>query len=153
MKKLSMVLLLLGVVLIPVQGYSQMGMMRGQGMMGVSMVRHHYVMRNGIDPKYSPKVNTLKQSSDNIAEGKELYERNCKICHGLKGLGDGPSSKSFDPPAANIAVTSKMPIASDPYLYWTIAEGGVMLETAMPPYKELLKEDEIWKIILYLREL
>lgn len=41
----------------------------------------------------------------------------------------------------------------DGYLYWTIAEGGTQLQTAMPPFKEVMREEEIWKTILYLREL
>jgi mono/diheme cytochrome c family protein len=48
---------------------------------------------------------------------------------------------------------SKMPMATDGYLSWTIAEGGVPLQTAMPPFKSILKEDDIWKIIIYLRQL
>ena len=46
-----------------------------------------------------------------------------------------------------------MPIATDGYLYWTIAEGGTPLGTAMPPFKNVLKDAEIWKVISYLREL
>jgi mono/diheme cytochrome c family protein len=46
-----------------------------------------------------------------------------------------------------------MPMASDGYLYWTIAEGGVSLKTAMPPFKGALKPDQIWQIILYLRQI
>jgi len=130
-----------------------MGMMHDGGMMNVSIVRHQYVMRNGIDPSYASKTNPLKPTSENIAEGKRLYEQNCAACHGAKGLGDGPAGKSLNPPAADIAATVQMPMASDAYLYWTIAEGGAPLGTAMPPYKSVLKEEQIWKLITYLREL
>lgn len=44
-------------------------------------------------------------------------------------------------------------MTTDGYLYWTIADGGAPLGTAMPPFKSMLKEDQIWKIIIYLREL
>ena len=59
----------------------------------------------------------------------------------------------LSPPPANIASASKMPIATDGYLYWTIMDGGVPLGTGMPPFKGILKEEEIWKIITYLRVL
>lgn len=130
-----------------------MGMMHGGGMMSGSMVRHHYVMQNGIDPSYASKANPLNPTDENIAEGKRLYEQNCAACHGPKGLGDGPAGKSLNPPPADIAATVQMPIATDGFLYWTIAEGGTLLGTAMPPYKGVLKEDQIWQLVTYLRVL
>lgn len=69
------------------------------------------------------------------------------------GLGDGPDGKNLFPRPANIAAASKMPMASDGYLLWAISEGGVPLGSAMPPFKDALKEEDIWKVILYIRGL
>lgn len=30
-------------------------------------------------------------------KGKELYDKNCEICHGIKGDGNGPAAASFSP--------------------------------------------------------
>ncbi len=147
MSKLITVLATLTTLTVPVAGYSQMGMM------GMSMIRHHYVMRNGIDPKYADRRDPLQPTPENIEAGKKLYGQNCASCHGATGLGNGEAGKNLNPPPANIAASSKMPIATDAYLYWTVAEGGTPLGTAMPPFKSALKENEIWKIILYLRRL
>ena len=152
MRKFIAVLAALGILLLSVPGYSQMGMMQGRGMMNMSMIRHHFVMQNGIDPNYASKANPLKRTAKNFEDGKRLYQQNCALCHGPTGLGNGEAGKSLNPPPANIAGFSKMPMATDGYLYWTIAEGGAPLGTAMPPFKGTLKEDEIWKIIIYLRE-
>ena len=122
-------------------------------MMNMSMVRHHFVMMNGIDPRYASKENRLQTSSENIKNGRKLYEQNCAACHGATGLGDGEAGKNLNPRPANIAAFSKMPMASDGYIYWTITEGGVPVGSAMPPFKGLLREEEIWKIITYLRVL
>lgn len=153
MKKTFVTIAVLGVLLVSIAGYGQMGMMRGRGMMGGSIVRHQFVRQNGINPKYADKRNPLRATAANTEEGKKLYEQNCAACHGPTGLGDGPAGRSLNPPAADIAASSKMPIATDGYLYWTIADGGAPLGTAMPPFKSTLKEDQIWKIIIYLREL
>lgn len=144
------------VSLLSTAGIAQMGMMKGKGMMGMmnmSMVRHQYVMRNGIGSEYSSKKNTLISNKDNIDAGKKLYERNCLSCHGSSGYGDGPAGKNMNPRPTNIANFIKMPMATDGYLLWTISEGGLPIKTAMPAFKSFLKDEEIWKIIIYLRDM
>jgi mono/diheme cytochrome c family protein len=142
----------------PLPAHGQMGM-QGRGMMGGGMmnnrfsVRRYYVMQNGIDPRYASQENPLEYSSKNISDGKRLYDQNCAMCHGPTGLGDGPAGRGMNPPPANIAAFIKSPMETDGYLYWTIAEGGAPLKTAMPPFKNTLKENDIWKIIVYLRGL
>lgn len=143
-------------LLLSANGFSEMGMMEGKGMMGMmnmSMIRHHYVMRNGIGSEYSSKENSLAVNKDNLQAGKMLYAKNCSSCHGLSGNGDGPAGKNLNPRPANIANFSKMPMATDGYLFWTISEGGIPIQTAMPAFRSSLKEEEIWKIIIYLRDM
>ena len=139
----------LGALLLPAPCRSQMGM--PGGMMGMSSVRHQFVMRNGIDPRYASRANPMRGTAKNIAAGKKSYDQNCAACHGATGLGDGEAGKSLSPPPANIAAFVRMRMATDGYLYWTIAEGGTALGTAMPPFKSALTEDDIWKTIIYLR--
>lgn len=129
------------------------GMMRGQGMMNMPMIRHRYVMMNGIGKVYASKTNPLSPTPSHITSGEALYTGNCATCHGPSGRGDGEAGKALNPRPANIAAFSKMPMASDGYLYWTIAEGGAPLGTAMPVFKAVLSEEQIWEIILYLRRL
>jgi mono/diheme cytochrome c family protein len=39
----------------------------------------------------------------------------------------------------------------DPFLYWTVAEGGARFGTAMPTFKDTLSEDDIWAVIAYIQ--
>ena len=138
--------------------YGQPGMRHGRGMHGpggmhASMVRHRFVHRHGIDGQYAGKTSPLAPTAADIESGQRLYAANCAQCHGPAGLGDGEAGKSLSPPPANVARASKLPIATDAYLYWTIAEGGAPLGSAMPPFKAVLGETEIWQIIGYLRRL
>lgn len=164
MKNIIFGLVASGSLFFSTYGYGQMGMMEGKGMMegrgmmkgrmmNMSMIRHHFVMRNGINKKYANKVNPLKSTAKNIRDGKALYGKNCASCHGASGRGDGKAGKNLRPRPTNIARFSRMPMATDAYLSWTISEGGVPLKTAMPPFKSTLKENDIWKIIIYLRQL
>jgi len=157
MKNSFVVLAALGILLLPVSARAQMmgmqgGMMSGS-MMHMSRLRAQYVRQNGVDAAYASKRNPLQHSAANIADGKKLYGQYCAACHGPAGLGNGEAGKTLNPPPANIAGITKRPIASDGYLYWTIAEGGAPLGTAMPPFKASLKKNEIWKLIVYLSAL
>jgi hypothetical protein len=151
MKNIFYGLIVSGSLFIPTYGYGQMGMM--EGMMNMSETRHHFVMRNGVDPHYVSKINPLERNAENIEAGKNLYDKSCALCHGMTGLGDGEGGKGLKPPPANITMFIRMHNVPDGYLYWTIAEGGIPLQTAMPPFKQVMPEDDIWKTILFLREL
>jgi mono/diheme cytochrome c family protein len=135
------------------QGGMGMGPQGGMGMMSRSWVRHHFVMQYGIDPHYADLKNPLPADTDNLARGRQVYEQNCSACHGPQGFGDGAAGKNLQPPPANLVGLGRMPMISDGYLYWTVAEGGVPVGSAMPPFKDVLKPDDIWKVILFLRTL
>ncbi|HSH49369.1 MAG TPA: cytochrome c [Halomonas sp.] len=137
------------------QGRGMMGggMMGGDGTRGMSMTRHRYVMRHGIDSLYASKTNPLQPTANNTQAGRQSYELYCASCHGPSGRGDGPAGENLNPRPTNIAAFSKMPMASDAYLYWTIAEGGSPVGSAMPPFKDALDETQIWQLILSLRQM
>ncbi len=138
-------------------GRHGMGMGMGMGPGGPagagSMQRHRYVMQQGLDPRYAETSNPLTPDAANLTVGRTLYRQYCASCHGIAGLGDGDAGKTLQPPPANLAWSTKRPIATDGYLDWTIAEGGVPVQTAMPAFKGVLTERQIWQIILYLRQL
>jgi mono/diheme cytochrome c family protein len=151
-----------GMLLLAGAALAQMGMgggmgmgrgMMGNGPAGVSVLRHRYVMANGIGADYAGARNPLTASAETLREGKALFEKNCASCHGTSGHGDGPAAKGLNPAPANLAVAVKMPMASDAFLDWTISEGGVPVHSAMPPFKAILKQDQIWQLVLYLRSL
>ena len=134
------------------------GMMRGQGMgmghgmMGRgNMVRHRIVRFQGIPDAYMDKKNPLSANAETIKKGKQLYADNCVSCHGQTGVGDGEDGRELSPKPANIAFIMDRWIATDPFLMWSISEGGKALETAMPAFKDVLSEKERWSIVHYLR--
>ena len=136
-------------------GQNYMGGMNGQNCMGMmSMQRHRFVMQNGVPAAYQSKSNPWQANLLKVQkQGKSLFVQNCASCHGNTGLGDGAAGVNLTPPATNIARFSKMPMATDAYLFWTISEGGHPIGSAMPPFKSQLKQDQIWQIISYLRKL
>ena len=102
---------------------------------------------------YASKTNPLAGNADAIAKGKEQYTAICQACHGTTGLGDGPAGTALTPKPANLQLTAKD--ASDGYMDWRISEGGTMapFNSSMPAQKGILKEEQIWQIISYVRTL
>lgn len=102
--------------------------------------------------EYAGKKSPSLKAAD-IEKGKTTYQSYCTACHGEIGMGDGPASASLDPSPQPLATTETG--LSDDYLYWRIAEGGIMdpFNSAMPSWKSVLDEEGIWQVIGYLREL
>jgi mono/diheme cytochrome c family protein len=123
-------------------------------MMDHSPYRHHQSMRGGIPAPYSNAQNPLPASKENLERGAELFQNFCATCHGSRGQGDGPAGKALKPRPANLARFIRMPMLSrDSYLMWTISDGGVQFQTAMPSFKTSINEQDRWRIIHFLRTL
>ena len=126
--------------------------MMGHGMMGGSMQRHHQAMMGNLPPAYANLSNPLPATSKTTDRGQKIYAAQCSSCHGPTGLGDGPAAKGLNPPPANLAWLSNMPMSRwDPIMYWTVAEGGTAYGTAMPAFKSTLTKEDIWAVVAYIQ--
>jgi mono/diheme cytochrome c family protein len=102
---------------------------------------------------YKGKTNPLSGNADAIAAGQKIFDTNCTSCHGSKGLGDGPAGSSLTPPPANLQKVAST--LTDEYLFFRISEGGATapFNSSMPAWKAVLKENEIWQVISYVKTL
>lgn len=91
----------------------------------------------------------LRPTPEVLARGKIAYERNCSVCHGVQGAGNGtvvgPNKFPFAPPVngANSAARS------DGYLYAIIRVGRGL----MPGYGERMTHADRWAVVHYMRQL
>ncbi len=92
-----------------------------------------------------------------VAEGGEVYIQNCQFCHGDKLDGRGPYAQALNPVPLNFQDVGTIAQLQESFLFWRIATGGPGLPeegapwlSSMPVWQDFLKEDEIWKVILYL---
>jgi mono/diheme cytochrome c family protein len=129
------------------------GMMgRGMGGMAGSMPRHHQAMMSGVPAPYDGLTNPLPRTRETLDRGATVYAENCASCHGPTGRGDGEAGRDLSPPPGNLAWLSQMPMVRwDPFMYWTVAEGGAEFGTAMPAFKDTLSSDDIWAVIAYVQ--
>jgi len=100
--------------------------------------------------KAPKEANDLKNPFvDNKAElvkGKKLYNQMCAVCHGAKGKGDGVAGAALNPKPTNFTLAS-VQAQSDGALFWKLSEG----RTPMASYKKMLKEDQRWQLVNYLK--
>ena len=78
-----------------------------------------------------------------VAEGRELYEVNCQICHGETGVGDGPMAASLPVPPVSLIEHVGHHSSSEMYRLIT---GGI--PPAMPPH--ILSEQQVAVIVDFL---
>jgi len=102
-----------------------------------------------VAPKYSNSlVNPFKGNQKATMEGKEIYNQMCVICHGMNGEGNGEAGLTLDrKPVSFLAINTKN--ETDGAIFWKLTEG----KAPMASYSELLREDELWKLVNYIRKL
>jgi mono/diheme cytochrome c family protein len=94
-------------------------------------------------------------STPDVLAGQALYARNCAVCHGPRGLGDGPSAVGFATKPANLADGRLLNALPDEFLINVILNGGPAegLSSGMPPFRGLVGEDQARQIVAYVRTL
>lgn len=93
------------------------------------------------------RVNPVKTNEASIARGAKSYATLCVSCHGKHALGDGVAGASLNPKPTNLKAMSGG--HSDGDFAWKIENG----RGAMPAWKGLLSENEIWDLVNFIQDL
>jgi mono/diheme cytochrome c family protein len=124
----------------------------GQPRWAANLVRKQQVIMHGVPRPYVALRDRQADTSAKIARGRMIFDRECSACHGWSGEGNGPSAFAQVPAPADLEWIARTPRdRAQPYLYWTIAEGGNAFDSEMPAYKRKLSGRDIWSVIAYLR--
>jgi mono/diheme cytochrome c family protein len=112
--------------------------------------------RAGFETSYSPLPGTIDSMSNivnptpvtaaSLANGHKYFAINCEVCHGEKGLGDGPATKY-----GMIGINLTMDLTksrTDGYIFGMIRNG----RGAMPSYNRIQEMDR-WDVVNYIRAL
>ena len=103
-----------------------------------------------VAPDDARKVkNPVPVTPESLAAGEQLFTDNCVLCHGEKGMGDGPGAKSIKVKPANFTDPKLQASETDGALFWKMTNGrGPMLS-----WKETLTDQERWQLVNYIRKL
>ena len=90
--------------------------------------------------------NPMAPTAAAVANGKTLFVENCATCHGDNGRGRGPSAQDIPRRVADLTRTWK----SDGFLAAHITYGK---RDYMPAWQDILSEEQIWELVIYINEL
>jgi mono/diheme cytochrome c family protein len=100
-----------------------------------------------------PPAPAAKASPESIANGETLYKRQCQMCHGATGMGDGPAAKTLKGKLPNLADKATMAKVTDAQMTEQITDGKKSEIGNMPAFKAKLKPEEIQDVINFVHTL
>lgn len=142
----------LGTLCLPLGAMAAAQSDEGPPRWAANLVRKQQVIMHGVPQPYTAMHDPLPTTRAKLQRGRLIFEQKCASCHGWNGGGTGSEAFAQIPAPADLewlASTPKGP--AEPYLYWTVAEGGQSFESAMPAYKRSLSKKDIWAVIAYVR--
>ena len=92
-------------------------------------------------------------SPESLENGAALYKRQCVMCHGAAGLGDGPAAKTLKGKLPSLADKATMSKLTDAQIHETITTGKKTEIGNMPALGKRLKPEEITDVVNYVRTL
>ena len=101
-----------------------------------------------VPDKYKTMKPTVKLNDPTvIANGKDLWAKNCKSCHGAKGIGDGPKGASLKTNPGDFT-SAAFHGQTDGEIYYKTAFG----RDEMPAYEKKIPEiNDHWALVAYMR--
>ena len=108
---------------------------------------------------HNPLRPDKKNFDTHIEEGAIVYFENCVFCHGDNHDGNGHFAEALNPKPADFTDPGNISQLQESYLFWRVSKGGQGLpaegtpwNSAMPAWENVLTEEDIWKVIMYIYE-
>lgn len=108
--------------------------------------------RKGGDPKLKALKNPVAATAASINTGRAVYGKQCRHCHGVRGVGDGPLAPK-NPRPANLTDATWDYGNSDGEIFTMILNGAPVPNSEMKGMKGTLPEREIWNIVNFIRSI
>ena len=95
--------------------------------------------------------NPFADNQQAVTEGKTLFEKNCKRCHGESGRGDGPDGDPDHQQDMDLTQAQRAARNPDGVVFYKAWNGRA--RPKMPAFKDTLSKDDVWKIVTYVQTL
>jgi high-affinity iron transporter len=95
--------------------------------------------------------NPVAADAKSLAEGKQLFSKQCASCHGAAGKGDGKAGETLKPKPADLTDAMWAHGSSDGEIFTVIRDG--VKETSMRGFAGRMTSRELWTLVNYVRSL
>ena len=99
--------------------------------------------------------NPVASTPQSITAGQQMFQKNCRFCHGATGKGDGPSAEALTKkgsPPSDLTDKQWQRGGSDGEIFAVIRDGaGPKFE--MKGYKGRMTDTEMWNVVNYIKSL
>ena len=108
------------------------------------------VARPSIEPAYPTSFYAPAESyaAPSVEHGARLFAKNCALCHGAGGKGDGPAAAAMTIRPADLT-TPQLFADSEGDLFWWVGHGKG--NGAMPGFADTLSAADRWDLINFVR--
>lgn len=139
------------IVAVPIAAAAAPELDEGLARWKANTARHQYVIMRGVPAPYTRVRDTSPDTQAKLLHGRDLFDQHCASCHGWSGEGTGPEGFYLVPAPADLLWLGHTPKdRADPYIYWSIAEGGKQFDSEMPAFKYQLSRQDRWALTAYL---
>jgi len=94
--------------------------------------------------------NPVAATAESVAAGQGTYRKSCAPCHGINA--EGGSGNDLIPASPDLTDEMWDHGSTDGAIFDSI-KNGVPPDFNMTPWKDQLKDDEIWSVVNYLRSI
>ena len=110
-----------------------------------------YALKDKVPNDYQIMERTpIIPDQESLQNGSEFFQRQCVVCHGEEGRGDGPAAKSLNQKPANFLDRGHSAIYGPGEKFWIIGNGSG--ETGMPAFPNLSLMDR-WNLVNHIYQL
>jgi mono/diheme cytochrome c family protein len=109
----------------------------------ILFIAHQGMAQDWLVPEDQKAIqNTSEYNLSNVKKGKDLYNLNCKSCHGDAGKNNG---LPLVPPPPDVT-SDKMQANTEAELFYKITKG----RGGMPQFESTISEDDRWRLVNYI---
>ncbi len=101
-----------------------------------------------VPAKAQKAKNPVKDTPEGQARAKELYGKNCAVCHGESGKGDGPAAAGLPTKPADFTDAAHQKFYSEGTMYWIVTNGWK--ESGMPGFAKTIPRDDRWRLVRHV---